>query len=107
MPTREHAFPLDDHARNWLRLRITTRRGRVTAFLVQYETTIDDAWRPVVRYDGAHGFAHRDVLNRRGDVIGKSRLPDDLSFGEALQAGERDLRVNRRRYRQAFFRGPE
>ena len=107
MPTKEHAFPLADHARDWLRLRITTHRGQVTEFLVQYETMIEDARIPVVRYDGAHGFAHRDVLNRRGDVVEKRRLPGGLSFGEALQVGERDLRVNWRRYRQAFFRGPQ
>jgi hypothetical protein len=106
MPTREHAFPLDDHARDWLRLRFTTHRGQVTAFLVQYETTIGGARKPVVRYDGAHGFAHRDTLNRRGDLIDKHRLPANLSFGEALQIGERDLRVDWRRYRQAFLRGP-
>lgn len=107
MPTKEHDLALDDRALNWLRLRITTARGRVTGFLVQYETTLGGKRIPVVRYDGAHGFAHQDVLDRRGNVVEKRRLPADLTFDEALQVGERDLRVNWRRYRRAFLRGTE
>ena len=34
--------------------------------MVQYETKIGDSWYPVVRYDTAHGVAHKDVLNHRG-----------------------------------------
>ncbi|WP_455423484.1 DUF7718 family protein [Candidatus Hakubella thermalkaliphila] len=26
-------------------------------------------WRPVVRYDTAHGFAHKDVIRANGEVV--------------------------------------
>lgn len=105
MPTKEHDVPLDDVARNWIRLRFTTVGGGVTAFLVQYETIVGGERLPVVRYDGVHGFAHRDRLNRRGEVVDKQPLAGALSFAEALQIGEQDIRANWRHYRQAFLRG--
>ncbi len=43
------------------------RRGRVIrAFTVQLEIRRGESWVPVVRYDNAHGFCHRDTLHRDG-----------------------------------------
>jgi len=39
---------------------------RVVEFRVQYETKLGGEWYPVVRYDTAHGFAHRDLIDRHG-----------------------------------------
>ena len=105
MATKAHEVALDDYARNWLRIEFTTEGGQVKAFLAQYETTSSGKRVPVVRYDGVHGVAHRDLLSRQGDLIEKQWLPANLSFGEALQVGEQDIRANWRRYRAAFFRG--
>ena len=38
-------------------------RGRILKFTVQHETNINGKWYPVVRYDTAHGFMHRDVIH--------------------------------------------
>lgn len=104
MPYREHEVPLDDSAREWLRLRITTEGNAVVAFTVQYETTVDGKRAPVVRYDGAHGYAHRDLLDRRGWVRDKWRLPGNPSYKEALAFGRRDLLAKWASYREAFLR---
>jgi len=105
MPYREFEVPLDDDAAEWLRLRITTERGNVEAFTVQYETTVEGERLPVARYDGAHGYAHRDLLDRRGRMIDKLRLPGGPTYKEALELGRRDLLANWPRYRDAFLRG--
>ena len=34
---------------------------------MQYETRLEGKWFPVVRYDTEHGFAHRDLLDKKGD----------------------------------------
>jgi len=47
-------------------------RGKIVFFRVQYESKINQIWYPVVRYDTAHGFAHRDLLNLKGDAHVKS-----------------------------------
>ena len=43
------------------------RRGRrIVQYTVQLEVRHLEAWHPVVRYDNAHGFCHRDVLHPDG-----------------------------------------
>ncbi|MDP9364859.1 MAG: hypothetical protein M3Q10_11665 [Chloroflexota bacterium] len=103
MPYLEYEVELDDEAREWLRLRITTEGADVTAFTAQYETTIGGERTPVVRYDNAHGYAHRDVLDRRGRVIDKRPVPGNPTLKEALEIGRMDLRNNWPHYRAAFF----
>ena len=103
MPSREYEVPLDDEAREWLRVRIGTEGGDVVAFTVQYETTVAGERTPVVRYDGAHGSAHRDRLDRRGRVVKKTPLAGNPTFKEALEIGRQDLLAHWRRYRAAFL----
>jgi hypothetical protein len=48
-----------------------TRQGEVVDIQVaQYETLLHGKWVPVVRYDTAHGFFHRDVYL----LAGRKRL---------------------------------
>jgi len=41
-------------------------RGKVRGFVIQYELFIKNKWIPVVRYDTAHGYAHKDLINPDG-----------------------------------------
>jgi hypothetical protein len=101
----EHERPLDDESREWLRVRITTDRGDVTNFTVQYETTVGDRRMPVARYDFAHGYAHLDLLDRRGALVSKRPLPGNPGPKEALARGLHDLITDRPRYRAGFQGG--
>ena len=73
-----------------LRFRISTRKGRPVGFLVQLEIALGKGWKPVVRYDTAHGFAHRDVLSPTGKAIEKRALRLS-TLEEALEYAEQDL----------------
>lgn len=86
--------PRDPEQLNQLRAHIATERGQVIEFMMQYETWIDGAWRPVVRYDSAHGQAHRDLLDPRGETLEKDWLPSHYSFADALNYAEQDLQDN-------------
>lgn len=88
---------------NWQRIRITTNRGRVAEFTVQYEIDLNARRVAVIRYDSAHGFPHLDVLNRRGKVVAKMPLPGEPTLGEALQIGIDDLRYNWQTHRRRFL----
>jgi hypothetical protein len=103
-PEIDYQDPLDDFAREWLRVRIWHEAGQVLRFVVQYETTIASTRIPVVRYDTAHGVPHRDRLNRRGVEVAKDFMHDYLSLADALVHAERDVRENWRRYREAFLK---
>jgi hypothetical protein len=98
----EYDDALDDAAQEWRRVRIWLEDGRVTRFTIQYETTLAGERAAVVRYDTAHGYAHRDRLDRQGRVIAKDELGRGLSLSDALALAERDVRQNWRRYRRNF-----
>ena len=102
MPTTEYEEDLDERGSEWIRLRIQTSGGRVTAFTDQYETILEGRRVPVTRYDSAHGRPHQDVLDRQGFLIQKRWL-DGHTLDEALTEGVRDLRANWRRYRTRFL----
>lgn len=76
-------------------------KGKIVFFRVQYETKIDDVWYPVVRYDTAHGFAHRDLLNIKGDAKKTPLFNQD--FNDALTFAENDLKSNWVYYKERFI----
>jgi hypothetical protein len=87
-----------------LRFYFETKRGRVIKFVAQYETLIDEKWYPVIRYDTVHGFAHKDILDRRGRVIEKIKLTD-MDYEHALIFAEDDINSNWELYKRRFLRG--
>ena len=70
-----------------LRIKFVVERGKVSRIdLVQYETEIRGHWWPVVRYDMAHGYFHRDVMKPDGTIVEKQVVPY-RELGEALYRG--------------------
>lgn len=63
-------LPLDSEKRVILRNLFRVHSNSVTGFVIQVEIRgiIDgkEEWRPVVRYDCAHGFIHRDMIYSDG-----------------------------------------
>lgn len=76
-------------------------KGKIVYFRIQYETKIDDQWCPVVRYDTAHGFAHRDLLSKSGFVTKTSLFNQD--YNDALTFAESDLKSNWEYYKKGFL----
>lgn len=98
--TIEYLYLLSAEATD--RLRVRARRiGRdVVAFAVQYEALLEGRWHPIVRFDTAHGFAHRDVMHPDGRVD-KEPLPWD-TYPVALTFATQELKANWYRYRQRY-----
>ena len=67
-------------------------KNRVTRFVVQLEIFHDDSWVPVVRYDNAHGFCHRDTVHPDGSQDKTSVFVGDINqtFTYAIE----ELRTN-------------
>ena len=86
-----------------LRFRIRTRKGKVIEFVVQLELYVDGSWKPVVRYDNAHDFAHRDVLDPKGNLVEKKTLKLG-TLDEVLEFAEQDLSDRFEWYTQRFLR---
>jgi hypothetical protein len=75
--------------------------GKILYFRVQYETKFKDIWYPVVRYDTAHGFAHRDLIDINGAV--KKTPLFNLDYNDALIFAESDLKNNWKQYKNRFW----
>ena len=64
MAEKEYITPYSEEARK--RHHHKTIRGKVVKFMVQLEVKYQGDWKEVVRYDCAHGYAHRDSHNLHG-----------------------------------------
>lgn len=78
-----------------------TDQGKVLGFTVQLEVWHDAKWNPIVRYDGSHGFPHKDVFRRNGE---SRKEPLKMSFQEALVFADKDIRERWETYLQRFLR---
>lgn len=75
-----------------IRTRMTLdRRGNVRRFTVQLELYLD-RWRPVVRYDNAHGEAHIDYINPEGVTYEKVWLNVYWPYNDVMTVAEHELK---------------
>jgi len=77
-----------------MRVKIDVDKGRLLDFVVQLEVD-DEGWKPVVRYNYAHGQPHRDLIYRNGK---KEKLWLNKSLKEVLDYGKRDIIKNWKKY---------
>ena len=96
----EKEFVLDLEAGVRMRCWHRTERGQVTAFTVQMELLLGGHWKPVVRFDTARGFAHRDLYRRSGGAI---KTPLGMDFRTARTFAQEEILVNWRRHRDLFL----
>ncbi len=76
-------------------------KTKIITFTVQLEINLKDSWHPVVRYDTAHGTAHRDLIHFTGNV---DKTPIFcLDYNDALTFAESDLLSNWENYRRMYI----
>lgn len=96
----EFLYPLSTEGENRLRVKALKKHGLITGFVVQYEALLKGDWRPIVRYDTAHGFTHKDLIHPGGEAEKQPLyFPDyNLAFTFAVQ----DLKISWSWYRRAY-----
>ncbi len=72
------------------------------ALILGLETLVEGNWYPVVSYDTSHGFAHRDLINRKGEAIKTPIFIQD--YNDALTFAESDLKANWEIYEERFLK---
>ncbi len=85
------------------RVEFSKDKGRILSFMVQLEFKAGDDWRPVVRYDTAHGFAHRDRYKPDGTKVAHEPLPM-TDYNNAFDYSVDDVKLNADQW-LAPFRG--
>jgi hypothetical protein len=98
---RERAFFIQETHRDRIRVWMVREGPQLVDFLVQYEGKFNDQWEPVIRYDQAHGFLHRDRIDPRGELDRKDRVPYG-NLKDALTEAIRELRANWPEYRRWY-----
>lgn len=85
-----------------MRIKISLDIGKVIDVVVQYESLFQEKWNPIVRYDCAHGYFHRDIIFPDGEqekqVIAIEKLEDALSYAE------QELKDRWEWYKQRYFK---
>lgn len=84
------------------RLRVSAQKdkGILLEFIVQYEALISDEWQPIVRYDTAHGFAHKDIMKANGEIIKQPLFFE--TYNLAFTFATIDLKANWNKYKDNF-----
>ena len=100
MGEKEYLIMLDIDARK--RHYHITEAGKITNFSVQFEVQAGGKWREVIRYDCAHGYAHKDCYNIEGK---RRKINIFMNFEDALTFADDDINENWKIYRQKFLKG--
>jgi hypothetical protein len=100
MNEKEYLYYFTSERQDRFRYHHFLTEGRIVRFSIQYEALIGATWRPIVRYDTAHGRPHKDLLHPDGSQ-------DKVEFygynrEEVLTLGERDIKTNWQRYRAEY-----
>lgn len=101
MGEREFVIYLDpDKRNNRYRHYHVWKENKIIEFRVQFEALIDEKWYPIVRYDTAHGKAHRDLIHADGSET--KEWFSVYTVAEVLTIGQRDIMENWLTYRKQF-----
>lgn len=92
----EYAYPLDTESKNYIRIIMEFEEGLKDLVIIYY-TTEGEEEVPLVTYDLAHGFPHRDIryLDEK-DKRRKKRF--GVSMDEFYSIALDDINQNWRRY---------
>jgi len=102
MPEIEYLIFLSADSTDRLRVSAQKLRGEILRFVVQYEALISDKWCAILRYDTAHGFAHKDIIKADGKSIKQPLFFDNYNL--AFTYATLDLKANWKIYRENFER---
>jgi len=99
MRKKTYIFMLTDKDRK--RHEHITDKGKVIEFVVQYETSFGNKWVPIVRYDTAHGYAHKDLMNPDGSK--EKTFLGIVDLNNALTLADTDIKENWERYKERYL----
>lgn len=102
MTETTYMLDLTPDGQNRYRHRHVLEGNHSIEFSVQYEAYLSGKWRAIVRYDSAHGYAHRDLLHPDG--AGTKTTFHGWDYAQVLTYGERDLKQNWRAYRANYLK---
>ena len=96
----EYFIYLSNDLTDRLRVNANKHNGEILEFVVQYEAKIGGKWQAIVRYDTAHGFAHKDVLNPDNTA---TKYPIYFqTYNLAMTFATLDLKANWKQFKKQY-----
>jgi len=96
---KEFIRPLSDEDR--IRENFSIDKGKIKRIVVQYESYIHNKWIPIIRFDTAHNFFHKDIINP--DTTKNKIEITSFNLNDALTFAELDLKNNWQRYKAQYL----
>jgi len=93
-------FPLSEEFEDRLRVSALKQKGEIIKFVVQYEALVEKNWRAIIRYDTAHGFAHKNIIHYDGKKEKQPLYFPDLNM--AFTFAVQELKISWKWYRTAY-----
>lgn len=102
MREKEFETYLDKSGNEKLRVRLKLENGLLIDVVFQYESFIDNKWSPIVRYDCARGYFHRDTMKPNGDK--EKQLIEIENLKDASRYAEQDLKDRWEWYKERYLK---
>jgi len=96
----QYVYDLSPDLQDRMRVVAEKERGKIIKFTVQYEAFLANQWCPIVRYDTAHGFAHRDVMHPNAPAEKQSIVFTD--YNQAFTYAIQDIKHSWEQYRAQY-----
>jgi len=93
-------YTLSEEETERLRVYALKGKGQILKFVVQLEIKIDNIWKPIVRYDTAHSYSHKDIIHSDGSVEKQPLVFDN--FNTAFTFAIQDIKLNWQWYKVAY-----
>jgi hypothetical protein len=102
---RREEFSIRPTEQDLIRVTFDKENDHIARFSVQYLAFLRNAWRPIVRFDTAHGRAHMDISHADGSQDTRELYNQD--YGAALTWVIRQVRTQWQFYRERYEREME
>ncbi|HEX9971308.1 MAG TPA: hypothetical protein VGD14_04480 [bacterium] len=99
MRKKEFIRPLSNE--DGIRENFSVDKGKIKRIVVQYECYIQDKWVPIIRFDTAHHFFHKDIINP--DTTKIQIKITTFNLNDALTFAEIDIQNNWQRYKTQYL----
>lgn len=99
---REFESFLDKSENERLRVRLKHEKGLLIDVVLQYESFIGNKWYPIVRYDCAHGYFHRDIMKPNGDK--EKKVIEIQNLKDASRYAKQDIKDRWEWYKERFMK---
>jgi len=96
---RSYKYPLS--LEDELVVEMEIEKSKIVDFKVMYNTIIGGRERQVVRYNCAHGYAHKDILYEK---LKRKEIMADIGYGKLPDIARDDIERNWERYKKKYLR---